>query len=96
MNTVSDYQKTAHKSVDHLFRNIDLLKQKGRFIKQEQQQMFQQKVSELDEKKEQLREKYNALSSATGDASQDLKKGFEEAKGALTTAWNEAKAEFVS
>jgi hypothetical protein len=96
MNTLNDYQKIAHQSVDQLFKEVDQLKQKGQFIKQEKKQMFEQKLADLEKKKEVLRTKYNDLSSASGQATEELKNGFEQAKGALTSAWKEAREEFVS
>lgn len=96
MNTLKEYQKVAHESVDKLFTNVEELKQRGQFVKEEKKQLFQQKVAELDEKKETLLRKYNELSMATGQASEDMKNGFEQAKEVLSSSWKEAKEEFVS
>ncbi len=96
MNTIQDYQKTVHQSVDHLFENIDQLKKKGQFVKEEQKHFFQQKIADLEDKREVLRKKYNELSASSGKASIEMKSGFEKAKLDLTRAWNEAKEKFVS
>ena len=96
MNTVKDYQQKAHESVDKLFTEVDRLKQKGQHIKEDQKQLFQRRVAELDEKKEDLLQKYNQLSSSTGQATEEMKNGFEQAKDVLSNAWKKANSEFVS
>ncbi len=96
MNTLSDYQQIAYHSVDKLFRDIEHLKQSGHYIEQERKQLFQKKLNNLQEKKEIVRQRYNQLSTASAETSEELKNGFEKAKKLLTSAWIEAKEEFVS
>ncbi len=96
MNTLNQYQKVTHQSVDKLFNDIEQLKQEGKYIKEEKKTMFNLKVTDLEEKKEALRLQFNQLSSVSGQATEDLKKGIEQAKGSLTSALKETKEEFVS
>jgi hypothetical protein len=96
MNTLRDYQQLAYQSVDKLFRNIEQLKQKGKYISQKEKRSFSLKVAELDEKKENLRRKFNQLATAPKGSAEEIKTGFEQARQVLDSAWKKAKQDFVT
>lgn len=96
MNTLNDYQQIAFQSVNKLFKDIEQLKQKGKYISQKERQSFLQKVADLDQKKENLRKKFNQLASSPKGSDEEYKNGFEQAKQLLDSAWKEVKQEFVA
>ena len=92
--TKEDFQKKLEAQLNELDAKIAKLREKGRDLKDDAKVQWDQKMSDLEKKREAARAKLTEVGQSSADAWEDVQKGAQSAWDEVEKAFHEASQEF--
>ncbi len=92
--TKEEFQKKLEAQLNELDAKIAKLREKGRYLKDEAKVKWDQKMADLEKKREAARAKLAEVGHSSAEAWKDVQKGAKSAWDELDKAFREASREF--
>ena len=89
-----EFQNKLEAQLDELDAKISKLREKGRDLKDDAKVQWDQKMSDLEKKREAARAKLTEVGQSSADAWEDVQKGAQSAWDELDKAFRDASQEF--